>query len=363
MRIILLYAISLFSLSVYSFSLIDPNLTFFQTSWWEIFRDKMVYFGYYQRDFSWLVYLILIVLLFAFHYYLLKKYKQFNPIKIAIIIGLIFLFSYPFLSHDFFNYMFDAKIATYYHKNPYFYKALDFPNDQWLRFMHWTHRTYPYGPTFLLLTLIPSFLSFGKFVLSFIFFKSMFVLFYLATVYFLQRLNKLWAIFFATNPLIIIEGLVSSHNDLVAVSLAIFGIYYCAKNKNLIGRLLFLFSGGIKFITFPLLLWTRSYPKLHRFIFLVIIGILVYLSLKSEIQPWYFLNLFIFLPFFYRWINRLNIFFFGLLISYYPFIRLGAWDSPYKINLKHIIIIIFGLINIFYFLFSKFNDRKASQKN
>lgn len=347
----LIYTLVLILLSIYSYALIDPNITFFQTKWWEIFRERMVYFGYYQREASWIVYLGIVIALFIFHYFFSKRYKQFNPVKLALLVGIILLFSYPLLTHDFFNYMFDAKIATFYHKNPYIFKALDFPRDPWLRFMHWTHRTYPYGPVFLLLMFVPSFLSFGKFALSFILFKSTFIVFYILAVFFLNKLNKRYAMIFVTNPLIIVEGLVNSHNDLIGVSLAIIGVFYLLKSKGLKSRLLFLLSAGIKYITLPLVFLSRDKKKMNRSIFISLIGVLIYLSFKSEIQPWYFLNLFIFLPFFEQSINRLNIFFFGLLVSYYPYIRLGGWDSAEKITLKHWIIGVFLIVNIIYLLF------------
>lgn len=345
---IFLYLFILVNLTLYSYFLIDPNLTFFQTSWWEIFRNNAVYIGYYRRDISWLIYFAIIISLFIFHFLFIKKIKNLDPLKLAFLIGFILLFSYPFLSHDFFNYMFDAKIVTFYQKNPYFYKALDFPSDPWLRFMHWTHRTYPYGPVFLLITLVPSFFSFGKFVLSFLFFKMAFFIFYFAGVFFLNKLNKKWAVIFATNPLIIIEGLVNSHNDLIGVSLAIIGVFYLLKSKGLKSRLLFFLSAGIKYVTLPLLFLSRDKKKMNRFIFVGIIGALIYLSFKSEIQPWYFLNLFLFIPFNAQLINRLNIFFFGLLISYYPYIRLGGWDKPEKIILKHWIIAVAAIVNAIY---------------
>lgn len=358
MGILFIYTFILSLTTIYSYSLIDPNLTLIQTEWWKIFRDKIVEFGYYHRDLSWIVYLIIIIFLFIFHYIFIKKYKQFNPLRIAIVISTILLFSYPFLSHDFFNYMFDARIATFYHQNPYVYKALDFPSDPWLRFMQWTHRTYPYGPSFLILTLIPSFLSLGKFILSFIFFKALFGFFYLVTVYYLQKSDKKLALLFATHPLIIIEGLASSHNDLIGLSLGLIGIWYISQRKDKIGRIILILSAGIKYITFPLLLWQRSHLKWNKILLICFLGILMYLSFVREIQPWYFLNIFIFLPLYHHLINRLNIFFFGLLISYYPYIRLGGWDNIEKVNLKHWVIIIFFGLNIFYLVYKYKIDGK-----
>ena len=142
------YTILLIGLLFYSYVLVDPNITFVSIHAWELFRDWAVQIGYHQRSLSWALFLIIVLGLFGFHLYFLNKKTQIRPLKVAIIIGIILLFSYPFLSKDFFNYMFDARIATFYHKNPYFFKAIDFQNYSWLRFMHWTHRTYPTDQVF-----------------------------------------------------------------------------------------------------------------------------------------------------------------------------------------------------------------------
>lgn len=350
---IFLYALLLLVLAGYSFVLVDPNLTFFQAKIWEIFRDKVVNLGYYHRDVSWLIFAGLILLLFFFHFYFLRNNKKYSPLKIAFLIGVILVFSYPFLSHDFFNYLFDARIFTFYHKSPYLYKALDFPNDSWLRFLQWTHRTYPYGPVFLFLSFIPSFLSFGKFFLSFIFFKSMFVIFYLLMVYGFARMNRKWGMIVATHPLILIEGLVASHNDLIAISLAIIGLFYLYKKHGWLARFFLLVSAGIKYLTVPVLLLSRKNELFNKLAFAAMLFLLLYLSVRSEVQPWYFLNLFIFLPFFEDLILKLNIFFAGLLLSYYPYIRLGGWDSTDKVDLKHYIVLAFLGLNIIYYLILK----------
>lgn len=348
--IYLLYILTLISATVYSYSLIDLNLTLFNHPLWDKFRNIIIQIGYFNRDKSFLIYLILITALFFLSKTLIKK--QVNPIKLALIIGLITLFAYPFLSHDFFNYLFDAKILTFYHKNPYLYKALDFPNDPWIRFMHWTHRTYPYGPIFLLISAVPSFFAFGKFILSFLFFKLTFFLFYFTSVYLLNKLNKNQAILLAANPLIIIEGLINLHNDLIALSLAIGGIYYLSKNKNILGRIFLFISAGIKYITFPLIfLKNEKNNKLNFLILIACLSVLAVLSIKNEVQPWYFLSVFAFLPVFEKLISRLNIFFFGLLMSYYPYIRLGGWDTVGKIQLKHVIILVFLSANVIYLIF------------
>ncbi|OGK62032.1 hypothetical protein A2334_04135 [Candidatus Roizmanbacteria bacterium RIFOXYB2_FULL_38_10] len=349
--IFLFYFFQLFAFFLYSFFLIDPNITFIQNRYWVQFRDAVVQVGYYQREVSWYIYLVLVVLFFIFHYYFVRNYKKINLNRLVLLIGTVLLFSYPFLSHDFFNYMFDAKIFTFYHQNPYLQRALDYPSDQWTRFMHWTHRTYPYGPIFLLLSFIPSFLGFGKFTPTFLLFKAMFVGFYLLAVFFLNKLDKKWAIIFATHPLILIEGLISSHNDLIALCLAVIGIFFLLKRTQIWGRLFLLFSFAIKYITVPLLLLLkqdkdRRTTKWNLFISILQFGVIAYLCYRMEIQPWYFLTLFTLLPFIPWVITKLDIFFFGLLMSYYPYIRLGGWDTVEKVDIKHIIITVFFILNI-----------------
>jgi hypothetical protein len=354
---LIFYAVFLVILSIYSYSLVDLNLTLINHPFWNKFRDWIIQLGYFHRDISWNIYLILLIIGFIFHFIFIRQYKKYNPLLIAIFIGVILLFSYPFLSHDLFNYLFDAKIATFYHQNPYLKMALNFPKDPWTRFMHWTNRTYPYGPSFILLTLIPSFFSFGKFILSFLFYKLLVIVLFLSATFSLSKLNKKWAMIFATNPLIIFEGLINGHNDLIALSLALIGISYFFKNKKVKAFILFILSGGIKYVTLPLIGLSRKL-WINKIIFLIELVILVYMGIKMEIQPWYYLTLFIFIPYYEELLFKCNIFIFGLLVSYYPYIRLGGWDTTGKVLLKHQIIIVFLFINIAYLSIDKIVFKK-----
>lgn len=338
-----LYFITVFLFSIYSYSLVDLNLTLFNNKLWDNFRSFIIQIGYFNRGLSTIIFFSVIIILYLL-YFLSQKTKP-NPIKLALVIGLISLIAYPFLSHDFFNYMFDAKILTFYGKNPYLFKALDFPADHWTRFMHWTHRVYPYGPTFLPITLIPSFLSGGKFILSLFFFKFTFVFFYLAAIWATNKIDKNKALIIATHPLIIIEGLITPHNDLIAMSLGLIGIYLLF-NKSLWSRVLFLISGLIKYTTLPILILSKKNRWLNILAFVGVLAPLAYLSFFSEIQPWYFLILFIFLPIFPNLIKKTELFLMGLICSYYPYIMLGGWDKQYKVDLKHQIIIYFFIGNL-----------------
>jgi len=354
-----LYFLLIFFLSIYSYALVDPNITFFNHPLWTSFRNIMVEFGYNRRQDSWLVYLSIIILLFVFNYVFVTKYKKltFSPFKIALIVGILLVFSFPFLSHDFFSYIFYTRILTFYHHNPYTYLAGDFYLDPWLRFTQWTGNNYPYGPIYLLITAVPSLLGFAKFAPTFFLFKITTTVFYLLAVNFLQKLNKRWAIMFAINPLIIIEGLVNGHNDLIGVSLVIVGLYYLFKKKKILSTLFIVLSIGIKYLTFPFLLILTKFKKNKLLILLFILGTIIFWTIKSEIQPWYFIILFGLLPFYEDLIFRFNIFFFGLLMSYYPYVRFGGWGkvlywtTSQKVEYKHNVILIFFFINVVYIFY------------
>lgn len=337
--ILALLALVVLGLTTYSYALVDPNLTLLSHPAWTVFRNNIITIGYFQRQLSFMLYVSLLILLFFAQYYIVAK-KTIGPVRVALLIGACVLLSYPFLSHDFFNYLFDAKIITYYHQNPYLHKALDFPSDPWLRFMHWTHRNYPYGPTFLLITILPSFVSAGKFILSFLFFKSVWVGLYVCAVYFLGKFDKKTALFFALSPLIIIEGLVNAHNDMIALSLGIIALGFFELKKPFLSFLSMVLSVGIKYTTAPfVLLYFKKPWALIASIGIYFIGIL-YLSTKTGLYPWYFLNLFLiliyvkqkaFIP-----LTILSIF---LLLSYHPYIALGFWNKSEYLMIKDGIIV------------------------
>jgi hypothetical protein len=253
--------------------------------------------------------------------------------------------------------MFDAKLLTYYYLNPYITRPIDVSYDPWLRFMQWVEQPFRYGPMFLFIIVIPSFLSMGKFLLSFLFLKITFIFFYLLAVYLLQKMNKRWAIIFATHPFLLIDGLVNGHNDLIGVSLLIFGIYLLRK-RQILSRLILLASVGIKYLTFPVIFISlKDRFKINKYIFASFL-ILPFLLLNrfiadlflTEIHTWYFIVVIGFLPFYERIITKLLPLFLGLLFAYYPFIRLGSWEKFYGIPMKHLVIVSFAIFNLLLFL-------------
>ena len=152
------YLITLVALFLYSYTQIDLSLTFSRIAPLRTLVGYFQYIGYFNRPLSTLIFVFLIIFLFNFYlgFLVLARTQQLSKKyvwKLIILTTIILAFTYNAFSYDLFNYIFDAKIITHYHLNPYIHKALDFPGDPMLSFMHWTHRVYPYGPLWLGLTI------------------------------------------------------------------------------------------------------------------------------------------------------------------------------------------------------------------
>ena len=295
-------------------------------------------------------------MLFTFYLLILNAIRKKEISKktiwfLIISITILLTFSYNAFSYDLFNYIFDAKIVTYYNQNPYLHKALDFPGDPMLSFMHWTHRLFPYGPTWLGLTVPLSFIGMHFFLPTFFLFKMLISMSFLGTVFFIGKIlrkvypdNEVFSVaFFALNPLIIIESLVSSHNDIVMMFIVVWALHLLMNKKYVRSTILFILSIGVKFATafvlpiYILILYLQRRKKdlnwqlLFTAMAAIMIAPVVLASYRTNFQPWYLLNI---LPFaalasrnYYVFIPSVTISFFATF-EYLPFLYLGNWDNP-----------------------------------
>ncbi|OGH42378.1 MAG: hypothetical protein A3H79_00700 [Candidatus Levybacteria bacterium RIFCSPLOWO2_02_FULL_36_8b] len=354
------YLMSVVGLFFYSFTQVDLNLTLSEWSVWQVIQKYFQHIGYFQRPLSSFLFVGIALSLFFFYLMILRRVHEKKIDKqtiwfLTITTTLILTFSYNAFSYDLFNYMFDAKIITYYNQNPYVHKALDFPGDPMLSFMHWTHRLYPYGPTWLGLT-VPLSIGIKFFLPTFFLFKILMSLSFLGTVFFigkiLQKLSskdELFGVaFFALNPLVIVESLVSAHNDIVMMFFAIWALYLLMSKKYVRSIILFILSIGVKFATaflVPVFLLIYFFKKrnkrlnweiLFSAIAILMVVPVVLATIRTSFQPWYLLNL---LPFValvskksYFFIPSIILSLFSLL-QYLPFLYLGNWDMPVPVIL------------------------------
>ncbi len=349
------YLLTIVFLFLYSFTQVDLNLTLSQSSLWQVTQKFFQQIGYFNRPLSASFYVVIVLLLFGFYAFFLSlasknKISKEQVWSLAIVSTAILSFSYNAFSYDLFNYMFDARIVTHYGQNPYLHKALDFANDPMLNFMRWTHRIYPYGPSWLILTVPISFIGFNFFLPTFFLFKFIGSLSFLGSAYFIQKIlkkisprNELFGLtLFVFNPLIIIEGLVSSHNDLPMIFFAILSLYLLINKKYISSFLSLFFSIGIKFATvflLPIFIYSLfaknknqiNWEKILNYIIPLMMISLVLVTLRTNFQPWYLVNIVVFAPFLqnkYYALIICTVFPFFALLEYLPFLYKGDWNQP-----------------------------------
>src|SRR3990167_3348126 len=349
------YLLVIIALFLYSFTQVDLNLTLSQFSLWQIAQKFFQQIGYFNRPLSTSFYILIVLLLFGFYFFFLSlasknKISKKQVWSLTIISTVILYFSYNAFSYDLFNYMFDAKIITHYGQNPYLHKALDFPSDPMLNFMRWTHRNYPYGPSWLILTVPLSFIGFNFFLPTFFLFKFLCSLSFLGIAYFTAKIlkkispkNELFGLsLFVFNPLIIIEGLVSSHDDLPMIFFAVLSLYLLINKKHFTSVLSLLFSIGIKFATvfllpiflYPLFAKNKNqidWAKILNYIIPLMTISLVLVIMRTNFQPWYLLYIVAFAPFLkdrYYALTVSTVFPLFALAEYIPFLYKGDWNPP-----------------------------------
>src|SRR3990167_2103639 len=374
------YVLTIIFLFLYSFTQVDLNLTLSQFSLWQITQKFFQQIGYFNRPLSTSFYILIVLLFFLFYFsflYLASKNKiEKNQIWFLTIISTIILsFSYNAFSYDLFNYIFDAKIITHYGQNPYLHKALDFPTDPMLNFMRWNHRTYPYGPSWLILTVPLSFIGFNFFLPTFFLFKFLGSLSFLGIAYFTAKIlkkispkNELFGLsLFVFNPLIIIEGLVSSHNDLPMIFFAVLSLYLLINKKHFTSVLSLLFSIGIKFATvfllpifiYPFLAKNKNqinWAKILNYIIPLMTVSLVLVVIRTNFQPWYLLYIVPFTPFlkdrYYALIVSI-VFPFFALAEYIPFLYEGDWN-PHIPNVLFLLTALGAFLSIIFIIWKPF---------
>jgi Glycosyltransferase family 87 len=366
------YVVTFLFLFLYSFTQIDLGLVISRYPFFYQIEKAFQYIGYFNRPLSTEFCLIIFACLTILYFFLLrlatKKMIEKKFVWKIIIAGVILLaFSYNAFSYDIFNYMFDAKIITHYHANPYLHKALDYPGDPMLAFMHWTQRTYPYGPFWLVLTVPLSFIGGRIFLLTFFLFKLLGAAGYLGSVYFIGRIfqkirperETFGLIFFGLNPLVLIESLVSAHIDITMVFFSLFAMHFLLQKKYGISYILLFVSIGVKYVTaalLPVFLWVHVLQKKEKkiipeklfllAIIFLLIAIFVETMYGGNFQAWYLLaplSIAVFLSHrYYVFIPSVIISVLSLLL-YVPFLYLGNWNPPVPQILSGIMYASYGL--------------------
>ncbi len=315
----LCYFVVLIFYTVFSFSLTDPNLVLlswgpywnFQQFMWHTFFENHVLL-------SW-TYAALITALFGAYAWIIKASSNSTLLMNWKLAGCYFLlllplfFSYNALSYDVFNYIFNAKMVLIYHANPYVQVALDFAQDPWVRFMHNTHTTAPYGYGWTLFSLLPFELGFGKFVptwLMFRFFSVLSIFLLYVCISFAKKkefLVREFVILFL-NPLFVLEVVSNAHNDLWMMVPALYAVAMVFDHKKgslkkcLIATALMIFSISMKFASLLLLplIGASFHHKVKQYwpeIAALLMFVLLLTNRSQQFHPWYLTWVLVWFPF------------------------------------------------------------------
>ena len=357
-----LFIFSLILFSLFSYGFIDPNLIYF--------RNIFTNFAFQQRELTTFIYGALVLSLFISFYFIFKKPKfDFKNIRNLIILTtIILLFSYPAtLSYDIFNYITTAKVTFHYQENPYIVFPIEFVNDPYILFTRAANKTALYGPFWILLSAVPHFAGLSNFVLTLFSFKAFIALFYIGTVYLLQKIDRNAVLFFALNPLVIIETLVSAHNDIVMIFFALLAFYFIKTKKlfsifALIGSIL-IKVGTIFLVPVYLLTLLNKVKGEKVYIYATISMFFVFLlsPLREELYPWYAIWFIAFTAFLYKnkfLQNLVLVFSFGLMLRYIPYMASGNYFGPTPI-IRNILMLSPVLVFLIYSWFRSLKRKNA----
>lgn len=365
---LLLYFGLLLCVSFFSYTFIDPNLFYFKNLYTGIFIQHRIIVTSFYIFFLFLFFLFYFFFLWKVYRNKVQPYEFFWVIAIAV--GILF-FSYPaMLSYDIFNYITTAKVAFFYHENPYVVMPIDFIGEPFLSFTHAANKLALYAPFWILLTGIPYLFSFGNFIFLLFGFKLLISSFYIATIVLLWKMTKNYfpVAVFALNPLVIIETLVSSHNDIVMMFFALLSFYVLKQKKMALGLVAISMSIFIKYATVVLLpiffyvAWkiVRKQNINWDTTFSVCAGVMFFMFLLSpireEIYPWYAIWFIGFIPLLptKKFVLIASIILsFSLSLRYVPYMLLGTYLFPTPILKNVISFVPIFLFSIYYVLKKK----------
>lgn len=313
-----LYVIASLLFVVYSYGFVDAGL-----------KGTVASFTFGNRWLTGGLFFIFLTIYFGLYFWLLKNTKKFSW-KLLIVTSIILACSYSMVSYDVFNYMTTAKVAFTHGENPYIIMPSDIPNEPNLAFTRAANKVALYGPTWIVLSSVPHFVGAGNVWLTMISFKVFAVIWLWIMAYILWRLTKsiTTVIFFAMNPLVLIEIAVSGHNDIVMMTLMMLTLV-----ATRFRWILYTLSASIKGATLalvPLMLGRFSF----RLAFWIMLSVFViFTPLREELYPWYAIW---FLPFAAVLMSEKRIFepylaivlSFGLELRHIPYMIMGYYEGP-----------------------------------
>ncbi len=316
-----------------------------------------------------LLYSFFILSSFGFLFLLLKNVKIFESRKtlkiiifFLIIFSLTLLFSAPIGPGDIYNYIFRAKIFTYYNQNPFLTAPANFPNDGLSQYISPLALSVPsiYGPLWMSLSLPLAKISGHNIFLGITLFKIFAIIFNFSCLFLIYKIVKLLnfknrnlaILLYAWNPLILFEIINDGHNDIVMIFFILLSICFLLKEKYYFimpALILAILIKYIAIIILPFIFLFLIKKEKDRIKFIIINSITVLSIIVLS-----------YAPFWHGWQTLKGVLFQGGLInqnhlSLFPFLVSIFSDEALIIKISSYLIFALFYLYLLFFKFPKDN--------
>lgn len=216
--------------------------------------------------------LIALFALYAFVLFSVPNGQTALPIALGgtALFSLTLIFLYPATAIDVYNYAVEGHVAVYHQINPMITAPSQAVGDTFVSYAgNWADSPSPYGPIWILLTMLDALVAGSNVVLAILLLKALAAVAVVATTFLLAwsfrdrgaHESALAAMLFGWNPLVQLELVGNGHNDAVLTLFVIAALVCLAKKQPTLGAIGIGASVLIKFLTLgaiPLLLLAKA---------------------------------------------------------------------------------------------------------
>lgn len=274
--------------------------------------------------------------LFAGYFYILSKSWKLHNVKLLFVVSiafrLLFLFSVPALSDDFFRFLWDGQLLSS-GINPFQYLPSEFPEINPQVYNHLNSQDYysVYPPIMQFVFGLAYKLASGDMFAALIIMRTTIIVSEIGTLYFIfkmlvhSRIKVEKLLVYALNPLVVIELTGNLHFEAIMIFFIVLSIYLLQRNKIVPSATSFGFAVCTKLLPLILLPLLFKYLKVKRGLVYSLVVMLV--------------SVLLFLPFLNQHIaanifNSIELYFqhFEFNASLYYLVRkIGYWITGYNI--------------------------------
>lgn len=246
--------------------------------------------GIVLQNFNLFLLVVTLLLINLILYILGYKEIVRNNIKLKTIIlcfllfSLTLLFVWPIGSTDIFSYIYQSRVLSEHHLNPYINTYSTLNNDSFYQIINNKWSAFPsvYGPLFVIISSSLTFMGGNNFIFTLFLFKLFFIIINILCVYLIYKIfkSKKAIYLYAFNPLILYEFAINGHNDVLMILFLLLSLYFIFKKDDNIKN----YSLSLFFLVLSMLI------KFISIIFIPILLLILLFRIKSIKKRIYFIS-------------------------------------------------------------------------